>query len=82
MPPTGLDFKPTWAAARPEGPRRGERDERIPGSVSAGGAAPAWTEYLVIVPQLDGTSRIDDILFATRRSDTLRSRMSTLAGWN
>ena len=45
-----------------------------------GGAAPAWTEYLVIVPQLDGTSRIDDVLFATRRSDTLRSRLATLAG--
>jgi hypothetical protein len=49
---------------------------------NGGGAAPAWTEYLVIVPQLDGTSRIDDILFATGRSDTLRSRMSTLAGWD
>ena len=47
-----------------------------------GGAAPAWTEYLVIVPQLDGTNRIDDVLFATRRSDTLRSRLATIAGWN
>ena len=47
-----------------------------------GGAAPAWREYLVIVPQLDGTSRIDDVLFATRRSDTLRSRLGALAGWN
>jgi hypothetical protein len=45
-----------------------------------GGGAPAWSEYLVIVPQLDGTSRVDDVLFATRRSDTLRSRLSTLAG--
>ena len=49
---------------------------------NAGGGAPAWTEYLVIVPQLDGTSRIDDVLFATRRSDTLRSRLGALAGWD
>jgi len=49
---------------------------------NAGGAAPAWTEYLVIVPQLDGSNRIDDVLFATRRSDTLRSRLNVLAGWN
>jgi hypothetical protein len=47
-----------------------------------GGAAPAWSEYLVIVPQLDGTSRVDDVLFATRRSDTLRNRLSALAGGN
>jgi hypothetical protein len=47
-----------------------------------GGAAPSWSEYLVIVPQLDGTSRIDDVLFATRRSDTLRSRLDALAGSN
>lgn len=39
------------------------------------GAAPAWTEYLVIVPEPDGASRIDDVLFATRRSDTLRARL-------
>ncbi len=43
-----------------------------------GGAAPAWSEYLVIVPERDGTTRIDDVLFATRRSDTLRAR---LHGW-
>jgi hypothetical protein len=42
----------------------------------AGGAPPAWTEYLVIVPEADGTSRIDDVLFATRRSDTLRARLA------
>ena len=47
-----------------------------------GGAAPAWSEYLVIVPQLDGTSRVDDVLFATRRSDTLRNRLGHLAGWD
>jgi len=43
-----------------------------------GGAA--WSEYLVVVPEIDGTTRIDDILFATRRSDTLRSRLDHLAG--
>jgi hypothetical protein len=42
----------------------------------AGGAHPSWTEYLVIVPEADGTSRVDDVLFATRRSDTLRARLS------
>lgn len=45
-----------------------------------GGAAPAWKEYLVIVPLPDGTNRIDDLLFATRRSDTLRERLKRLAG--
>ena len=45
-----------------------------------GGTAPIWTEYLVIVPLPDGTSRIDDMLFATRRSDTLRARLTRLAG--
>lgn len=44
-----------------------------------GGAAPAWTEYLVIVPEADGTTRIDDVLFATRRSDTLRARLHAWA---
>ena len=44
-----------------------------------GGAAPAWTEYLVIVPERDGTTRIDDVLFATRRSDTLRARLQAWA---
>ena len=44
-----------------------------------GGVAPKWTEYLVIVPLADGTSRIDDMLFATRRSDTLRARLTRLA---
>ena len=41
---------------------------------------PSWTEYLVIVPERDGTSRIDDVLFATRKSDTLRARLDYLAG--
>jgi hypothetical protein len=40
-----------------------------------GGGAPAWSDYLVVVPERDGTTRIDDILFATRRSDTLRTRL-------
>lgn len=46
---------------------------------SGPGGGPAWSEYLVIVPQLDGTNRVDDILFATRRSDTLRSRLAVFA---
>jgi hypothetical protein len=44
-----------------------------------GRAAPEWAEYLVIVPMADGTSRIDDVLFATRRSDTLRARLAYFA---
>jgi len=44
-----------------------------------GGAAPIWREYAVIVPEVDGTSRIDDVLFATRRSDTLRARLDVLS---
>jgi hypothetical protein len=39
------------------------------------GGGTAWTDYLVVVPERDGTTRIDDILFATRRSDTLRTRL-------
>lgn len=42
------------------------------------GAAPSWTEYLVVAPEADGTTRIDDVLFATRRSDTLRARLRAL----
>lgn len=44
------------------------------------GAEPSWREYLVIVPEPDGSSRIDDLLFATRRSDTLRARLDRLNG--
>jgi len=44
-----------------------------------GKAGPAWSEYLVIVPEADGTSRVDDVLFATRRSDTLRARLAYFA---
>jgi len=40
---------------------------------------PSWTEYLVIAPEADGSSRIDDVLFATRRSDTLRARLAFYA---
>jgi hypothetical protein len=43
------------------------------------GAAPSWTEYLVVAPEADGTTRIDDVLFATRRSDTLRARLRAIA---
>jgi hypothetical protein len=39
-----------------------------------------WSDYLVIVPEADGTTRIDDVLFATRRSDTLRARLASYAG--
>lgn len=41
---------------------------------------PGWREYLVVVPAADGTTRIDDVLFATRRSDTLRNRLAAYAG--
>lgn len=43
-----------------------------------GGAG--WREYLVVSPAADGTTRIDDVLFATRRSDTLRARLAAYAG--
>lgn len=42
-----------------------------------GGGAPSWTEYLEVVPLADGTTRIDNVLFATRRSDTLRTRLDS-----
>jgi hypothetical protein len=45
----------------------------------SGGAGPVWREYLVITPVADGTMRVDDVLFATRRSDTLRARLGALA---
>jgi hypothetical protein len=44
-----------------------------------GGKAPAWTEYIEVVPMPDGTTRIDNVLFATRRSDTLRARLEAWA---
>lgn len=47
---------------------------------SGPGGAPAWSDYLVITPEPDGTSRIDDVLFATRKSDTLRARLAVYAG--
>jgi hypothetical protein len=46
-----------------------------------GRAAPAWSDYLVMVPEPDGTTRIDDVLFATRRSDTLRARLAYYAAF-
>ncbi len=45
---------------------------------NTGGGPPSWTEYVVVVPEADGSTRIDDVLFATRRSDTLRSRLQAL----
>lgn len=51
-------------------------------AIQRGGAnrtAPQWTEYLVVVPEMDGTTRIDDVLFATRKSDTLRTRLEAWA---
>lgn len=44
-----------------------------------GGAAPSWTEYLEVVPEADGTTKVDNVLFATRRSDTLRSRLDAFS---
>lgn len=38
-----------------------------------------WSDYLVIVPEIDGGTRIDDVLFATRKSDTLRARLMAIA---
>lgn len=49
---------------------------------NAGGGAPAWTDILVVTPEADGTTRIDDVLFATRKSDTLRARLEVYAGRN
>ena len=54
------------------------RDRREPWLSGPRGAAPAWREWLVIVPERDGTTRIDDILFSTRRSDTLRARLGIM----
>lgn len=47
---------------------------------NGGGAGPAWTDILVVAPEPDGTTRIDDVLFATRKSDTLRARLQVYAG--
>jgi hypothetical protein len=47
---------------------------------NARGRAPAWTDILVVAPEPDGTTRIDDVLFATRKSDTLRARLEVYAG--
>lgn len=44
----------------------------------AGG--PGWVDTLVMVPEADGSTRIDDILFGTRPSDTLRARLGVLLG--
>ncbi len=47
---------------------------------NTGGGAPAWTDLLVVTPEPDGTTRIDDVLFATRKSDTLRARLQAYSG--
>lgn len=39
-----------------------------------------WVDTLVVVPEADGSTRVDDILFGTRRSDTLRARLGALLG--
>ena len=44
----------------------------------AGG--PGWVDTLVMVPEADGSTRIDDILFGTRPSDTLRARLGLVLG--
>ena len=41
---------------------------------------PGWSEYLVVVPAPDGTTRIDDVLFATRRSDRCAPASRAYAG--
>lgn len=38
-----------------------------------------WNDYVVVVPEPDGQTRIDDVLFAIRKSDTLMSRLQALA---
>lgn len=38
-----------------------------------------WIDYLVVTPEQDGQTRIDDVLFAIRKSDTLMSRLQALA---
>ena len=65
----------------PECSGRAPATPRWSRSTAASPAAPppSWTEYLVIVPEADGASRIDDVLFATRRSDTLRARLDYFA---
>ena len=77
MPPQVLFQSYTNAVptAPPDPQRRAGRDRPR----RAAARLPSWTEYLVIVPEPDGTSRIDDVLFATRRSDTLRARLAYYA---
>lgn len=43
------------------------------------GGGPGWTDYLVVVPESDGITRIDDVLFAIRKSDTLMFRLKAFA---
>ena len=54
--------------------RRDGRDPAQPnGRARAGASISSWC------PAADGTTRIDDVLFATRRSDTLRARLTAYA---
>ena len=76
--PPACCSRPTPTRCR-SGAHAQRRDRRGPPQQRRGGGA-AWTEYLVIVPERDGTTRIDDVLFATRRSDTLRARLYSYAG--
>jgi hypothetical protein len=41
-----------------------------------------WRDQLVMVPERDGSTRIDDILYGTRPSDTLRERLRLLISGN
>ena len=54
--------------------RRSSRSPQHTGRRRAG-----LDQYLEVVPEADGTTKIDNVLFATRRSDTLRSRLDAYA---
>ena len=70
------DLHDRGAGLRGADPQRGAR--RDPAQRSGARRTSAWSEYLVIVPEMDGGSRIDDVLFATRKSDTLRARLAAV----
>mgnify|MGYP001828001798 CR=1 FL=1 len=48
--------------------------------IQRGDGSVQWTDLLVIAPEPDGTSRVDDVLFATPQSGTLRARLRYYAG--
>lgn len=69
------DAAATGCAVRTRNAALVEIERSVPGSNQR------WIDYLVMVPEADGGTRIDDILFSTRRSDTLRARLAqVLAG--